>query len=284
MRPLSQPGKNRRRSRYVLLVLTLLAVTIITLDARGVPLLSATRDSSRDALAPVRSAAHWVSTPFRNAWNGISGYDDLKSQNEALRQQIDELNTNAMRESSAQEELALLKQQLNLGVPDTIQTQIARVSGGPFSNFADHTIELDKGSDDGLAVGNPVITKGGLVGRLSDVSRTRSVVQLISDPDFRVGVTVGPTQEQGVGHGSGSDTTFIVDRGIDLTDPVQPKDNVFAGGIENSIMPPDMYIPIGTVDKVTPDEAARVQVLQVNFGVDFGRLDVVQVLKWVPPN
>ena len=266
----------------MLLVLTLLAVTVITLDARGVPVLSATRDGSRDALAPVRDAAHWVSTPFRNAWNGISGYDDLKAENAELRAQIEEMDTNSMRETSAQEELALLKEQLNLGVPDTIPTQVARVSSGPFSNFADHTVELDKGSDDGLAVGNPVITNGGLVGRISDVSRTRAVVQLLTDPDLSVGVVVGPAFDQGVGRGTG--TSFIVDRGIDLTDVVQPKDSVFAGGIENSIMPPDMYIPVGTVDKVTPDEAGRVQVLQVNPGVDFGRLDVVQVLKWVPPN
>ena len=110
------------------------------------------------------------------------------------------------------------------------------------------------------------------------------MVQLITDPDFRVGVTVGAAQDQGVGHGSGDMSTFIVDRGIDLNDPVKPKDPVFAGGIEDSIMPPDSFIPIGTVDKITPDEAARVQVLQVNYTVEFGRLDVVQVIKWVPPS
>lgn len=284
MRPLSQPGNNRRRSRYVLLVLTLLAITVITLDARGVPVLSSAKDGSRDVLSPVRGAAHWVSTPFRNAWNGISGYDDLQRENEDLRQQIDDLNTNAMRETSAQKELALLKEQLDLGVPPNIPTQLARVSGGAYSNFADHTVELDEGSDRGLAVGNPVITKGGLVGRIIDVSRTRSVVQLITDPDFFIGVTVGAAQQwQGVGHGAGNSTTFIVDS-VDLKYPVQPKDPVVAGGIENSIMPPDMFMPVGTVDKVTSDEAAQVQVLQVNLSANFRNLDVVQVLKWVPPS
>lgn len=284
MRPLSQPGKNRRRSRYVLLVLTLLAVTIITLDARGVPIISSTRDGSRDVLAPVRGAGRWVSTPFRNAWNGITGYDELREENEQLRQELGELDTNQMREASAQEELAKLKEQLNISFVNTYATQIARVSSGQYSNFEDHTVEIDKGSDHDLAVGNPVVTRQGLVGRIVRVTRTRAVVQLITDPDFRIGVTVGAAQDQGIGHGSGDLTTFIVDRGIDLSDPVEPKDPVFAGGIENSIMPPDSFIPIGTVDKVTPDEAARVQVLQVNYTVEFGRLDVVQVIKWTPPD
>ncbi|MHB1137513.1 MAG: rod shape-determining protein MreC [Microthrixaceae bacterium] len=263
------------------MVLTLLAVTLITLDARGVGVLSSARDGSRDAMSPVRDAARWVSTPFRNAWNGITGYDDLVRENAELRDQLDELDTNAMRESAAQEELALLKEQLGLSIPGDLDTQIARVTTGPYSNFADHTLELDKGTDHGLAVGNPVVTKGGLVGRIVDVSRTRSVVQLLTDPDLNVGVVVGPGQLQGVGHGSGDSTSFIVER-VDLGSVVEPKDTFFAGGNTDSIMPPDGYVPIGTVDKVSPNEATRMQELQVNFSVDFDRLDVVQVIKWTP--
>jgi rod shape-determining protein MreC len=283
VRPLSQPGKNRRRSRYVLLVLTLLAVTLITLDARGVPILSSAKDGSRDVTAPVRDAARWVSTPFRNAWNGISGYDELQRENERLRDELAQLDTNAMRESSAQEELALLKAQLNLSAAEKYPTQIARVSSGPFSNFSDHTVELDKGSDHGLQVGNPVITAGGLIGKLVDVSRTRSVVQLITDPDFVVGVTVTPSQARGVGSGNGTSDSFVVEVG-DLQAKIEPNDPVFAGSIEDSIMPPDSYITIGTVDKVSIDEGSRSQVLQLNLDDRFASLYVVQVIKWVPPN
>ncbi|GEM_PF-770165 len=282
MRPLSQPGKNRQRSRYVLLVITLLTLTIITLDARGVPFVSSARNDSRDVLVPARSASRWVTTPFRNAWNGITGYEKLRQENEQLRQQLGAETANSMKEKNAQEELAKLKEQLNISFLGGTQSQVARVTAGAASNFDDYRVEIDKGSELGLAVGNPVVTKGGLVGRIARVTKKRSVVQLITDPDFSVGVTVGPDQNQGVGHGTGSTRTFIVDRGIDLTDAVSTKDSVFAGGIENSIMPPDLFIPIGTVDKITPDEAARVQVLQVNYTVEFGRLDVVQVIKWVP--
>ena len=50
---------------------------------------------------------------------------------------------------------------------------------------------------------------------------------------------------------------------------------------QRSTLPP--AIPVGTVDKVTPDEAQQVKILQVNYAVDFSKLDVVQVLKWTPP-
>jgi hypothetical protein len=75
----------------------------------------------------------------------------------------------------------------------------------------------------------------------------------------------------------------VVDR-VDQDALVEPNDSVFAGNIEGSIMPPDAYIPIGTVDKVTVDEGTRSQVLQLNLDDRFANLYVVQVIKWVPPN
>jgi len=262
-------------------VLTLIAVTLITLDARGVGVFDSVRSGSSDAFGPVGDAAAWITSPFRNAWNGITGYDDLKSENAELAERIDELESEQGREQNAQAQLDALNEQLNLGFIGEIPTQIARVASGPFSNFSDYRLQLDKGSDAGLDVGMPVVTKGGLVGRIIRVSSTRSVVQLATDPDFRIGVRVASTQDIGIGHGGGEAGNFIVEQGIELTDPVKPGDVLLTSGLENSVMPPD--IPIGTISQVTPDEDAQAQLLQVDFEVDFTRLDVVQVLKWTPP-
>ena len=280
-----RPVTSRRRSRYVLLVLTLVAVTLITLDARGFGVFDSVRSGSDDVLGPVADGIGWVTTPFRNAWNGVTGYDDLESRNRELQAKLDELETSKLAEQNAQEQLKRLNEQLNIGFAGNIPTQIARVSSGPFSNFADYRLEIDKGSDAGLEVGMPVVANssggsGGLVGRLSRVSKSRSVVQLASDPDFILGVRVASSQDLGVGHGGGETNRFIVDRQIDLNDPVQPGDAVLTSGLSNSVMPPD--IPIGVVDKVTPDVDTQVKLLQVRFAVDFSQLDVVQVLKWKP--
>ena len=58
-------------------------------------------------------------------------------------------------------------------------------------------------------------------------------------------------------------------------------DAVLTSGLSDAIMPPDL--PIGVVVRVTPDDANRVQQLQVRYSVDFSQLDVVQVLRWRPP-
>ena len=283
MRPLSSPNPKRRRSRYyVLLVVTLAAVTLITLDARGVVALSSARESAIDLFSPVRGAARWVTTPFRNGWNGITGYEELQQENEDLRNELEELRGDRWKDQDAAEELARLEEQLGITYLQGLDTQIARVTTGPYSNFTDHTLQLDRGRDAGLEVGMPVVQRDGLVGRIVRVSDTRSVVQLITDPDMWIGIRLSRSGVIGKGHGGGDETTFIGEVSLDTGAPVEERELVVTGGIERSIMPPGNQIPVGTVDKVTPDEAARVQTLQISYSVDFGELDVVQVVKWVP--
>lgn len=273
-------AETRRRARYVLAVLSLLAVTLITLDARGVGVFDGVRNVASDVFAPVGSAFGWVTTPISNAWGGISDYDHLKRENEELRGRLAALRGDAAEGANAVEQLKRLRRQLNLGFATDIPTQIARVTTGTYSNFDTDRVEIDKGGADGLQVGNPVVTRDGLVGRIERVSRSRSVVQLLTDPDFQLGVRLATTQTLGIGHGGGDSGRFVVQK-IQTGVPVEAGEVVLTSGLANSVMPPD--IPIGTVDKVTVDANPGLRLLLVAYGAKFSELDVVQVLKWTPP-
>lgn len=262
----------------MLLVVSLLAVTLITLDARGVIGLS----GAVDILSPVRGTARWVTTPFRNAWSGVTEHDALKEENEQLRNELADIRGQELRGAAAEAELERLEEQLDLNVTGDLPRQIARVTTGPYSNFSDHTLQLDRGRNSELAVGMPVVTGDGLVGRIVEVSETRSVVQLITDPDLWIGIRLASSGVIGRGHGGGDDETFVGEVRIDTGTPVEPGEVVLTGGLERSLMPSDVQIPIGIVDKVTPDESARIQLLLVNYAVDFEKLNVVQVVKWTP--
>jgi len=274
-----KPAGTRRRSRRVLLVISLLAITLVTLDSAGA--FEPVRSGASDVLAPVTDGVHWLTTPFRNAWAGMSGYGNLETENRRLRKQLDELKAKGITDSNDREQLKRLTAQLNIGFVGDIPTEVARVASGPRNNFEDHRLEIDKGSAAGLAVGMPVVTKAGLVGRLERVSRDRSVVQLATDPAFVIGVRVAQTQDLGIGHGAGTDKPFVVDRGIELTDAIKPGNAVVTSGLARAIMPPD--IPVGLVSEVVPDPADSSLLLRVDFAAQFSQLDVVQVLKWTPP-
>lgn len=272
---------SRRRSRRVLLVVTLLAITVITVDAVGGDALDPVRNATAEVVGPAGDAVRWATTPFRNAWAGITGYDELEQENRELRDQLDEALAEDIGNRNAVEQLDRLREQLDIGFVGEIPTEVARVASGPRSNFTDHRLEINKGSESGLEVGMPVVTKGGLAGRLERVGPTRSVVQLATDPAFVIGVRVAETQDLGIGHGSGPDGPFVVDTGIELVDQVEVGDALVTSGLNRAVMPPDL--PVGVVSEVQPDEAARSLILRADLSAKLSQLDVVQVLKWVPP-
>ena len=274
------PAGSRRRSRRVLFVITLAALTLVTLDASGVNAFEPVRSTASDIVSPLSGAVGWVTTPFRNMWNGITGYGDLEEENERLREELADYEGADITERNYAEQLERLTKQLDVSFAGDLPTQVARVASGPRNNFSDHRLEIDKVSDAGLEVGMPVVTTNGVVGRIERVATQRSVVQLATDPSFFMGVRVGDTQDIGIGHGSGPDGPMVVDRGIELVDEVEVGDVVVTSGLERAVMPPDL--PVGFVAEVQPDEAASQLILRVDFAAEFSQLDVVQVLKWTP--
>jgi rod shape-determining protein MreC len=62
---------------------------------------------------------------------------------------------------------------------------IAQVVGEAPSNFQ-NTVEITVGTRDGIAVGMPVTDGAGLIGKVTKVYPDRSVVMLITDPQFSV--------------------------------------------------------------------------------------------------
>jgi rod shape-determining protein MreC len=259
--------------------MALLSVTIITLDAKDVPILGSVRSGMMQVLEPIGSGAASIGSPLRNAWNGVNNYEDLQAENEQLRQQLDELEGNVLSGADAREQVQKLREQLGVAFLGDIPVEVAQVSTGNFSSFDDHTTRINKGSDSGVQEGMAVVTASGLIGRVERVSNTQAVVRLITDPDVRVGVRL-KSNDLGVGRGTGPDKPFLVDRGIGLDDEVNEGDPVTTSGLERAQFPPE--IPIGVVENVTRNQAEQSQILEVQLAADLSRLDYVQVLKWLP--
>ncbi len=269
------------RSRLTILVMVLASITIVTLDAKDVPVLRSLRSTALDVLSPIGSAFQSVTGPLRNAWRGVTDYGDLEAENRRLRERLDELRGRSEASAELAVENRKLRDQLALKTETPIPTIVGRVATGNFTSFDDNTAIVDRGSDDGVKVGNPVVTKGGLVGRVQRVSATRAVVQLVTDPDLVLGIKV-KSNDIGTGRGTGAGKPFLVDSGIDLTDEVAKGDLITTAGTQDSQMPGG--IPIGTVTKIARNQADLVQVLEVRLAADLTRLDFVQILNWVPPS
>jgi cell shape-determining protein MreC len=210
----SRPTNNR----FVLLVLVLLAVTLVTLSARsgGQGIFNKVRGYARDVAHPFQSAAHAALEPVGNFLYGAFNYRSMEQENQLLRRELAAAQTAQAQADSEQAQAQQVLAQAHLDYLGAVPTVAAQVVGLGSANF-EQTVEINRGSVNGVAVGEPVVSAGGLVGSVSAVTAHLSTVTLLDDPGFTVGVevvprpgaasTVGSSTSGSSSHGATSTTT-----------------------------------------------------------------------------
>jgi rod shape-determining protein MreC len=266
-------------SRTRMLVLVAASITLVAFGLRDVGVVRDLREGASDVVDPVESAVGTVTSPFRNAWHGVTDYEDLKDENDRLRADLAESEAGAIGESDAEQRLGDLSASLDLPFAGDVPRVTAQVVSGPRSNFS-HALEIDKGSDDGLAEGMPVVYGGGLVGRIVQVSGGRARVEMITDPEFRVGVRLATTGALGTARGQGRDEPLRVDSSLNPQTEVAPDTGVVTSGVDRSAYPPG--IPVGTVTETRRGSGGLALELVVEPLVDADQLSYVTVLRWTP--
>ena len=173
-----------RRRAILLLVLT--SLLLITIDLRGNALIDAARDGFDRAMRPFESAAEVVARPVRNAWRGITEYDDLEAENDRLEAEIDAMRTNDIAAQSVIEQWLRLRAIFDLESAGDFGRVVASVIGQSPNNL-DQIIEIDKGTSDGIRVGNPVVNPAGsLIGKITSATSDRARVMLLTDTNYAV--------------------------------------------------------------------------------------------------
>jgi rod shape-determining protein MreC len=266
------------RPRFTLLLLVLTSVTLLTLDFRGEGALTGVRNVAREVLNPLQSLATAITRPIGNLAQGVFNYGDLEAENAQLRAQLDEARgAEAQAEDAVRESRALLDLQ-DIDFAGDIPDVTARVVSSTPSNF-ELAVVIDRGTEHGIAEDMPVISGSGLVGRVSEVSRNRSVVRLLTDLTFSVGVRFSGTGEVGVATGRGRRDPLRVDL-VAATAPVKERELVVTSGLQQSAFPAGL--PVGRVvsAKTVPgEEEKRVTVRPL---VNLRKLAFVKVLQWSP--
>jgi rod shape-determining protein MreC len=190
--------------KRVILALLLTTALLLTLDLRGNAVIDAGREGFAQVMRPVETATSVVTNPLERMWKGITDYDDLEQENIALQEQVDRLiGTQAAAEAAVIEgqELQAL---YSLPSLSGIDTEVARVVGAAANNL-DQVIEINKGSSSGLEVGMAVVNQAGLVGKVTQVTRSTARVMLVTDSRYSVAVKV--TSASSIDEAIPTDTT-----------------------------------------------------------------------------
>ncbi|MED6303430.1 MAG: rod shape-determining protein MreC [Actinomycetota bacterium] len=273
-------SRRSRSSQFRLALLVLTSLVLITLDARTEGgAIDTARGAVLDVLGPLRSNTAKIFEPIGEAWEAVTSYDELEAHNALLRAKLTEIQNSVLEVGEIEREreslLALL------GARDRVAhvgRRTARVIDAPVSNYQ-RTLELDKGSRDGITVGMPVETGAGVIGRISNVSVTRSQVELLTDPNVDVGVRMVRSGDDGIASGRGHNEDLEVSF-IELDTVVIPGETVVTSGFQGSTFPEGLLI--GTVVDVVPNAVQGTQRITIHPAADLDRLRWVQVLLFDP--
>ncbi|MBO0729858.1 MAG: rod shape-determining protein MreC [Acidimicrobiaceae bacterium] len=273
---------SRSRPRYVLVVLLLVAVTLITLSARSANsgVLSDIRGAARDAFSPLQHATHDALQPIGNFLSGAVHYGSLRQENQRLRNEITSLQANAIQSASQQSQAQQVLGLAHLPFVGQIPAAVAEVIDRGAANF-ETTVTINKGTSSGIAVGQPVVAAGGLVGTIEQAGSRTSTVQLLTDPSFAVGVTLDASNT-GTAEGSGQAAPLrvVVDT------PQAPRPTLARGravvtsGLSMEKFPPD--IPVGKVASVSMPPGASEPTITLTPLVNLNQLSALEVLLWSP--
>lgn len=267
----------QRKRRNILILLVLTAVTLMTFSYQGFSPLASLRSSIRAAFDPAVAGSNTLTSPFTNAWTSITEYSKIKEENEALKRELSHYRSTKMTSAAAQDTLNVLLKEVDIDYIGGAETLLAQVNERP-GNFASYSLELDRGTSHGVRVGMPVVSSQGLIGRITEVSRSSSKLRLIEHPDFPLGIRVVGTGEVALARGSGFDAELIVTEGLNEKSDVKAGDYVVTSGIEGSSYPPDLAV--GTVSAVEFDDTLLQQTVRVDPIADMSDLRFATIILW----
>jgi rod shape-determining protein MreC len=175
--------------------------------------------------------------------------------------------------------LKQLKSVLDLAGAGGFKVVSAKViSQGSSTSFA-QTITIDAGTRSGIRSNMTVISGFGLVGVVKVSYANSAVVQLASDPSFRVGARIAGSQQIGILSGQGTRKGVL--QLLDNTQEIKVGDAILARGSNNG-RPFVPGVPIGEVTAVDNSASAITQTADVKFYSNFATLGVVSVVVSAP--
>lgn len=152
--------------------------------------------------SPIQRGLTWVVEGVGGGWSGYVGLRGVAKRNAELERENAALRAglNASREAVAENE----RLKLLLGyVEGTLEQEIpARIIGvNPVATFL--SVRINRGQDDGVRAGMPVVTPDGVVGHVQSAVGGFADVMLVTDQSSRIGVLVQRTRARGTATGAG---------------------------------------------------------------------------------
>ena len=264
-----------------LLITNLVVMAVDARDANGEQKIL--RIWTQTLSSPLQSTSSKVSGATSGFFQEIWNFRRTAAENEQLKERLAIAEAELPTARQAEAENERLKALLALNEKSDVQSIPARVIARDPSIWF-NTITINRGSTSGVAVNMPVVTGGGIVGRVITVSPWASQVMLITDEKAGAGAVVGQLGQSGaLGSVRGRadlGVSVIEMRYVSGLEQVDVGDYVMTTG-QDGIYPPGLNI--GKVVDVKKGTATQAHQILIQPGAQLDHLEEVAVLLYHPP-
>lgn len=228
------------------------------------------------SLNPLISLQSWLSVRYvsvRDFLTTPGNITELREQNAILESQVTQLQTQLIEMEERLGEAQVCFALLDFGRTNPQYDYIAAtVVGREISPFLQYII-IDKGTEDGVRYGMPVVTQQGLVGRVDAVIAGAARIKMITDSTSVVNVYLQSADIEAQLQGSLTGDLFLDLLPVD--EAVEPGDVVLTSGLGGNY-PPNVFV--GQVLSTQSRENALFQTASVQPIVDFTSINAVLVV------
>ncbi len=275
---------NPNKNIIIALIIVLIVVTVLSLtiaQRATVKKSNVVQSVINDTIAFVDKA---IQAPVSWVENTVDAVQDLAStykENQQLKAKLDSYEELSQANKNSEREIANLKEQLALNTTlSSYEKVTANVISRSPDSWQDYLV-IDKGSKDGIEANMSVMAKKGLIGRVIEVNRSSSKVELLSSENqtsnhYPVRISTDSGELFGLLKGYDEDKNALVVEQVTGSATFAKGDVVQTSGLGGN-SPADLAV--GTVLEAQSDDFGLDKKLYVQPYADMYDLSVVTVIK-----
>ena len=272
----------RKRAPFWLIGLLFTNLVLMSISARDTTTnQSMIRVWAQAIISPFARVTTGAGTTGVGFFQKIASVRNAVAENDSLKRRVETMEIELHKSRAALDENERLKGLLDLKEQNQYGIVTANVIARDPSAWFD-TVIINRGSSNGVRLNMPVVTPGGIVGRVVATSPWTAQVRLITDEKSGAGAVVGQLgQSNALGSIKGLGENGLVEmRYVSGMETVSEGDYVVTTG-QDGIYPPGLNV--GTVVHVTHGSATQPHVIHVKPSARLDSLEEVAVLQYHPP-
>lgn len=212
--------------------------------------------------------------------DSVSGLMNAYTENRELKQKVSELAQVKVRDQTLAKENKQLKAELKLknSLTDYSTVSAAVMSRTPSS--WQQQLVINKGQTSGIKKNMPVLSGGGLIGRVAEVNKTNSKVELLSDTSEssnRFSIVINGTAGKsvnGIITGYNARTNELIMGQVTSTAKIKKGAKVVTNGM-GGITPKGLYV--GKVSRIGKDDYGLAKKVYIKPATNFNEINIVTV-------